>query len=181
GSSATVTFDPLTLPEAGDTRGTLRIPVDALAVDNALNFVLSSDQRIPVLILEGAGTTGNASYFLQRALSLGSAPGLRAEIRRGGELRVDDLLATPVISMNQTPFPGGVEGQRLREYVQRGGGVIFLLGNNVLGDWPEVLPSVPGPVDRSQQGGVTVGFVDLGHPVFEAFAAPRTGDFASTR
>jgi len=181
GNSGSVTFSPLTLAESGDSKATLRIPDDAVAVDNVLNFVLSSDQRIPVLILEGSGTTQASSYFLERALAIGSEPGFRAEVRRGGELRAVDLLANPVVILNQTPLPGGVEGDRLREYVEQGGGVIFLLGTNVLGDWPEVLPSIPAAVDRSQSGGVTLGYVDMGHPVFEPFAAPRSGDFSVAR
>ncbi len=181
GSSGYVTFSALTLPETGSTRGTLRIPADVLQADDEFHFVLSSDQRIPVLVVEGAGSTQGASYFLERALSIGSAPGFRPTIRRGGALRAVDLQPNPVVILNQTPFPGGVEGERLRAYVEEGGGVIMLLGSNTAGDWSGVLPNIPAAVDRSRGGGVTMGFVDMGHPVFEAFAGPRTGDFSAAR
>ncbi len=178
GNSATISFAALTLPEEGITRGTLRIPEDQLPPDNTFHFVLSSDQRIPVLVIEGAGSS---SYFLERALSIGGTPGFRPEIRRGGELRAVDLQSSPVVILNQTPFPSGVQGDRLREYIQQGGGVVMLLGTNSPGDWSGVLPNIAGPVDRSRDGGITLGYVDLGHPVFEAFAGPRSGDFSSAR
>src|SRR5690606_805070 len=114
GNSATVTLSPLTLPEAGSTRGTLRIPNDALAADDRFHFVLSSDQRIPVLVVEGPGATQGASYFRERALAIGSTPGFRPTVRRGGELRAVDLQPNPVVILNQTPFPSGVQGDRLR-------------------------------------------------------------------
>jgi hypothetical protein len=181
GSSGYVAFSPLTLPETGSTRGTLRIPGDVLAADDQFHFVLSSDQRIPVLVIEGPGATPGASFFLERALSIGGTPGFRAIIRRGGELRAVDLQPNPVVILNQTPFPSGVQGERLREYVEQGGGVILLLGANAAGDWTGVLPNIPAPVDRSRGGGITLGYVDMGHPVFESFAGPRSGDFSAAR
>jgi hypothetical protein len=181
GVSGQAAFNPLTLPESGSTRGTLRIPNDALTIDNEFHFVLSSDQRIPVLILEGQGTGRGASFFLERALSIGSSPGFRTDIRSTGEIRAADLQGNPVVILNQTSMPSGEQGQRLRDYVEQGGGLVLLLGSNNPGDWPGVLPSVPSAVDRTQAGGETLGYVDLGHPVFEAFAGPRSGDFSSAR
>ncbi len=181
GSSAQVTFSPLTLPEAGATRGVLRLPDDVLQVDNRLHFVLSSDQRIPVLIVEGPGAASDGSFFLERALSIGGSPGFRTTVRRSGEFRAADLAGNPVVILNQAPIPGGEQGERLKSHVARGGGLIILLGNNDVGSWPDVLPSVPSAVDRRSGGGVAFGYVDTGHPVFEAFAGPRTGDFGSVR
>lgn len=181
GSSAQVGFSALTLPVEGAARGVLRIGEDGLAIDNALHFVLSADQRIRVLILEGSGASRDASFFLQRALSIGSTPGFRAEVRRGGEVRAADLVGNPVVILNQTGLPGGAQGELLRRHVSQGGGLVFVLGANTLGDWAGVLPSVPAPLDRNQSGGVSLGFVDTGHPVFETFAGPRSGDFSAAR
>jgi hypothetical protein len=57
----------------------------------------------------------------------------------------------------------------------------MLLGENAIGNWPGVLPGVPGAVDRSSGGGVAIGYIDTGHPIFETFAGPRTGDFGAAR
>lgn len=180
-NSATVSFSPLTLPESSHTRGTLRVGPDALPIDNELHFVLSADQRMNVLIIEGSGAAPRASYYLERALSIGDAPGFRVTTRRGGQISPAELASNAVIILHQTGVPAGAPGDRLREHVEQGGGVILLLGDNVLGDWPGVLPSVPAPVDRTASGGTTIGYMDTGHPVFEAFAGPRSGDFSSAR
>jgi Aerotolerance regulator N-terminal/von Willebrand factor type A domain len=181
GGSASVTFNPLTLPTAGSTRATLRVPADALATDNAFNFVLSSDQRVGVLIVDGPGATPEASFFLERALTIGDTPGFRPEIRRSGQLRAVDLATNAVVILNQMGMPSGEIGDRLREYVEQGGGLIMLLGDNAIGNWPGVLPGVPGAVDRDSQGGIAIGYIDTGHPIFESFAGPRTGDFGAAR
>ncbi len=181
GYTGSVTFAALTLPLTGVTRGTVRIPDDVLGADNSFRFVLSSDQRIPVLVLEPAGTGAGGSYFLERALSIGTTPGFRAEIQRGGELRVADLQSNPVVVLNQVPFPGGAQGDRLRRHVEEGGGVVMILGSTSPGDWPGVIPNIPAAVDRVREGGVTLGYVDMGHPVFEVFAGPRSGDFGAPR
>jgi hypothetical protein len=181
GLSATVAFSPLTLPDTGTTRGILRIPADALAIDNTLHFVLSADQRLGVLIVEGPGAGPTGSFFLERALAIGSDPGFRTVLRRGADVRVADLAHVAVVVLNQAPLPGGEVGERIREFVEQGGGLVSILGTNLPGDWPGVLPSVPAPVERGASDGVTLGYVDTGHPVFEAFAGPRTGDFGSAR
>ena len=49
-------------------------------------------------------------------------------------------------------------------------------------DGPDLLRGRPGaPVDRSGTTGGALGFVDYGHPVFEMFAAPRSGDLTGAR
>ena len=52
-------------------------------------------------------------------------------------------------------------------------------------DWPgivDLLPGVPGPpVDRSRGSAARLGALEYGHPLFEVFRGPRTGDFASAR
>jgi hypothetical protein len=180
--AATVEFAALTLPETGTVRGVVRTPDDALAADNAFHFVLSVDQRIPVVVVNGPGATAQASYFLERALAIGDAPGFRVEVRRAGELRAADLAARPVVILNQAPFPTGEVGERLRAMVEAGGGLVVALGDNPLGSWSGVLPASPGgAVDHLASGGTRLGFVDLGHPVFEAFRAPRSGDFSAAR
>lgn len=178
-ASGRADFSPVTLPPSGAARGTLRIPDDGLAADNAFHFVLSADQRLGVVIVEGPGAAAGSSYFLERALDVGGAPGFRVSVRRGGDLRAADLAGTAVVILNQAAVPAGETGERLKRFVEQGGGLISVLGDNVPGDWSGVLPNVPAAVDRTAQGGVTLGYVDTGHPVFEAFAGPRTGDFGA--
>jgi hypothetical protein len=181
GGTGTVTFDPLTLPARGSARGVIRLPDDALAADNAFNFVLAADQRIGALIVEGPGTPPQASFYLQRALELGQAPGFRVETRRVGQLTSGDLADFGVVIFNQTPLPEGEIGRRMRGWVEGGAGMVFVMGDNGVGEWDGVLPDVGRRVDRGAEGGTTLGFVDMGHPVFEPFSTPRSGDFTAAR
>ena len=75
----------------------------------------------------------------------------------------------------------GESGEQLRRHVEQGGGLIMVLGENSIGEWPGILPSNPPIVDRSSTGGMAIGYVDTGHPIFEPFAGPRTGDFGAAR
>ena len=46
----------------------------------------------------------------------------------------------------------------------------------------DLLPAVPGPpVDRTRGAAARLGALEYGHPLFEVFRGPRTGDFASAR
>ena len=51
--------------------------------------------------------------------------------------------------------------------------------------WPaevDLLPATIGnPVDRTRGDAARVGALEYGHPVFEPFRAPRSGDFATAR
>ena len=51
--------------------------------------------------------------------------------------------------------------------------------------WPQdvdLLPATLGnPVDRTRGDAARVGALEYGHPVFEPFRAPRSGDFSSVR
>lgn len=181
GRSAAVQFSALTLAPDAPTRGSIRIPGDALEVDNTFNFVLAADQRIGVLIVEGPGTPPQASFYLDAALRLGQAPGFRVETRNVGSISAADLTQFPVMIFNQTALPAGEIGRRLQARTEAGGGLVFILGDNGPGEWTGVLPAAGRVVDRSSAGGTTLGFVDMGHPIFAPFSTPRSGDFTAAR
>lgn len=179
--AATVEFAAVTLAATGMTRGSVRLPDDSLAADNVFNFALSPDQRLGVVIVDGGGGS-QASYFLERSLAIGDAPGFRTVIRPAGGLRAVDLEQASVVLLNQAAIPSGVVGERLRTFVENGGGVVFLMGDNRTGGWEGVLPDRVGRVvDYDAQGGIRIGFIDFGHPAFEAFSTPRSGDFTAAR
>ena len=49
-------------------------------------------------------------------------------------------------------------------------------------EWRALMPARLGPVvDRTRDAGGTIASVDYGHPVFELFSAPRSGDFSTAR
>jgi hypothetical protein len=175
--SATVAFAPLILSGGRTARGTVRLEEDALPADDAFHFALAPDPRIGAVVVRGPGA---GDVFLERALSLGDAPGFRPTVRPPGTLRAADLAGDPVVILDQAPFPGGAVGERLQRHVEEGGGLIVVLGESAPRLPEAILPGrAAAPVDRSGVGGTTLGFVDFGHPVFAPFSTPRAGDFTA--
>jgi hypothetical protein len=184
-TSATVTFDPFPLPPTL-ARATVRVTADALAQDDAFHLVLTPGGDLPVLVLENGPPRGR-SLYLQRALAIGHRPRFRVEVKDVAHLRPEDLTAGMLVVLNDTAPPRGAAARRLREFVEGGGGLLIVLGDqSVPAAWPveaaALLPGAFGPaVDRSADWGATLAYVDYGHPVFEMFRGPHSGDFSSAR
>jgi aerotolerance regulator-like protein/VWA domain-containing protein len=183
--SATVTFDPFPLPPAV-ARGTVRVTPDALAQDDTFHFVLAPGGDLPVLALENGPPRGR-SLYLQRALAIGHRPRFRVELKDVAQLQPDDLGPGMLVVLNDAPPPKGVSAKRLREFVEAGGGLLVVLADqSAPAAWPpETAALLPGPfgapVDRSADWGATLAYVDYGHPVFDLFRGPHSGDFSSAR
>jgi hypothetical protein len=181
-AAASVSFAPFTLAQSG-TRGTVRVGADGLAADNTFNFVLDPSQAVSVLLVDGSDR-GESSFYLSRALAIGNAPAFKVETVPVGRVSPDMLDGRSVVVLNNTMIPPGVAGGVLKRYVERGGGLLVVLGER--STWPasdaDVLPGTIGAVvDRTAGRGATLGFLDYSHPIFEPFKAPRSGDFAAAR
>ena len=180
GDAASFTFPAFTL---GDTvRGTVRAAADALPADDAFDFVLSPDQALDVFIAD-AGAARSALY-LEQALAIGDQPGFRTESRRGS-VPSDALAGRDVVILNDVPVPGGEAGRRLRAFVEAGGGLIVVLGpRTVSANWAasaDLIGGLPGPVEEPGTRGVALGYIEFGHPIFELFRQPHSGDLAAAR
>jgi hypothetical protein len=184
-TSATVTFDPFPLPPTV-ARATVRITPDALAADDTFHFVLAPGGDLPVLVLENGPPRGR-SLYIQRALAIGHRPRFRVETKDAAQLRPDDLHPGMLVVLNDAPPPSGAGAKRLREFVEAGGGLLVVLADQSAtsawsADAASLLPGPFGPpVDRSADWGATLAYLDYGHPVFELFRGPHSGDFSSTR
>ena len=180
--SATVDFAAVTL---GDTpmAGAVRVAPDALPTDDVFYFVVSPGQVVTVLIVGSGRSSAEANLFLTRALGIGSAPAFDVRTTTSAGFEASDLEGRQVVILNDTPAPSGRAGQALAEFVQGGGGLLVVAGERSAWptDGPDLLPGTVGsPVDRTGRGGA-IGFVDYSHPVFEVFAAPRSGDVTTAR
>lgn len=178
GGAVPVTFEPFTLTHPF-TRGEVRVeePSGGLRADNTLHFVVSPGGDLQLLIVDPLGE-GDSNLHLRGALGIAEGAGFGTALARGapGE---SQLAAADVVVLNGAPFPGGGAGDRLRAFVEDGGGLLFVLGerSTVPSVHTDFLPANVGPV-KEAAGGRRIGFVDYDHAVFEAFLGPRSGDFS---
>ncbi len=180
--AATVTFASFTLSQP-HTRGSVRVPADEIAADDARHFVLSPGGALSVVIADGSRAGRDASLYLRRALETSEEGRFRVRARRGDRVQPADLDGTDVLLLNDVRLDGG-SAELVRDFVEAGGGVWVVLGEAAL--WPasalDLFPGQPGPVeDRDAGRGGRLGFLEYGHPVFEVFAGPRSGDFSGAR
>lgn len=180
-ASSSVTFAPVTM-HAKNMRGTVKLPADALARDNALYFVMSPIDPLPVLVVDRSGQGGSDSLYLLRALSIGEAPKFDVTLRNPNNVTEADLQRSAVVFVNDVPATPALAG-RLQRYVEGGGGLFVALGPRAM--WPAgssaVMPAVSSVVDRTSGAAARLGAVEYKHPVFELFQAPRSGDFSSAQ
>ena len=179
--SASATFDPVTVADR-NVRATVRLANDALAADNVFHFVVSPEDPVDVVIGERTGSGRNTSLYLTRAAAVSESPRIEAKVRPADSLSNEDLAAASVVILNDAPI-AQTTAERLQTFVQRGGGLFVVAGEKAT--WPsiaDILPGVPGAaVDRSRGAAARLGALEYGHPLFEVFRGPRTGDFASAR
>jgi Aerotolerance regulator N-terminal/von Willebrand factor type A domain len=178
-ASTSATFDPVTVAEP-NVRGSVRLADDALARDNVFHFVVSPQAPVRLVIAERSGAQRNSSLYLTRAVAVSEAPRIEARTRQVDALSAEDLIDVAVVILNDAPV-AQTTAERLQRFVERGGGLFLALGER--GEWPsvaDILPGAPGPpVDRTRGTAARLGALEYGHPLFEVFRGPRTGDFAS--
>ena len=180
--STTVDFAAVTLGDA-PMAGAVRTAADALPTDDVFNFVVTPGQVVRVLVVGSDRASTDASLFLTRALGIGTAPAFDVRTTTSGGFDAADLEGRQVVILNDAPAPSGQTGEALEAFVEGGGGVLVVAGERSAwpADGPDLLPGVVGsPADRDGRGG-SIGFVDYSHPVFEVFAAPRSGDVTTAR
>jgi len=183
GAVGTIEFTPFTL--AGKpARVTARLSADSLPIDDVFHAVIAAGGRIPVLIVEAANPAPDASLYLARALAVGNEPGFETTVTSVDRVTPEQIGAASVVIVNDTRPPSGAAGRALDARVRAGMGLLVAAGDRSSwpDDGPDLLACRPGePVDRSGTTGGALGFVDYGHPVFEVFAAPRSGDLTGAR
>ena len=180
GSSASVTFAPFTLADS-HMRGSVRAGTDALAADNVFNFVVSPVQPVGVVVVDRGGT-GSAALYLTRALAIGDTPRFETTVRQPNALSDDDLRRASIVVLNDVAVPASL-GRRLARFVDGGGGLFVALGPRAT--WPQDVDILPAAlqarVDRTRGDAARIGALEYGHPVFEPFRAPRSGNFSAAR
>ncbi|MDA1080711.1 MAG: BatA and WFA domain-containing protein [Gemmatimonadetes bacterium] len=181
--SAQVRFPPTAVP-GGVTRGVVRIPDDALVANNTFSFTLAPDEALSVLVVDPVRPRANQSLFFRRALEIGDNPRFRVDVKRVDSLTPRDYVGRALVVLNEVPPPGGTLGAALRSEIRAGAGLVFVPGETpaarIPAEWDAVLRM--GMVDGANRAGITgarIARVSYSSPVFEAFAAPGSGDFSS--
>lgn len=177
--TASLQFKPFQVKE-GTTRGRVVIqPGDALAADNTFYFVVERGTPGKVLLLS---PEGKSAFYLEKALSSGSNLPFEIEPRASlGSLRLEPA-TIPVLILDDTPRPPAV--QTLKNYVERGGGIVVALGSRArpqayAGAWQTLMGAKL--VERSfvksdDRPFVSITDVHWEHPIFSVFQdAYRSG------
>ena len=181
GASTSVSFAPFTLAEPV-MRGSVEAGTDLFPADNTFHFVITPDKPLSVLLVD-SGERSAASFFLAKALGIGSAPAFQVEQVPAGRANPSMLAGRSVVILNDAVLPPALAGGALKQYIEAGGGLLVVAGEKA--NWPQseadqLLPAKIGaPVDRLNGRGGAIGYVDYSHPAFEVFKAPRSGDFSA--
>ena len=180
--SSSVTFSPF-VPTAKYTRGTVRLGDDRLLADNLFHFVVTPRQRMKLIIVDRPGASRATSLYLAQALALSESPAFDVAQRQMGNVTPEDLSTAGVIILNDVPVSPAM-AEQLAKFVDAGGGLFVAFGERAT--WPAAasgaIAAMPGATsDRTRGTPGRIGSVEYGHPVFEGFRAPRSGDFSVAR
>ncbi len=181
-SSTTVNFAPEVLERERTTRGTVRLRDDSLAVDNEFHFVLSPAHEVGVLVIEPDGDRVRGRY-LEEALALGRRPFFRVSRVRASGFQRSMLDGKSVVVVNDAAqhLPSAA-ADAVAGFVRDGGGLLLSVERGLTstaGLLRELGVASERQVDRLSGGAGSLAWFDTGHPVFDVFAAARSGDFSS--
>jgi hypothetical protein len=180
-ASTSTTFAPVTL-SGSEVRASVRLAQDAMDRDNAFHFMVAAGRPVRTLLVERPGRR-DAGLYVSRALAVGDAPRFLTTPRDAESLSSDDLQAAGVVVVNDVQVSSGL-AERLGKYVERGGGLLIVAGPR--GTWPQeraaMISALPGEaIDRTRGQVARLVGLEYGHPIFEPFRAPRSGDFSAAR
>ena len=180
-----VRFASIAVPTSA-TKARVFVSHDSLQADDELNFSVAPDEAVSVLLVEPGNSRPNQGLFVSRALAIGTNPSFRVEQRTIDALRPADLDRRALVILDEVTPPNGESGTRLRNFISNGGGLVVVPGSQRTEAWSAewramIATGVGDVVDRSSTAGATLSSLDYGHPIFEMFSAPGTGDFSTAR
>lgn len=181
-----VTFAAVAVPAEGAPARVV-LAADALPSDDVFHFHLRRPPTIGVLLVEHADASPDRNIFVSRALAIGDQPSFDTRVVRGNRVTPADLAGRRLVILNDAGLPSGLGAERLRGFVEAGGGLVNVLGERAgPRTWPQgAAPLLPGavgaPVDRLGERGAVLGYVDRAHPALSIFGGARSGDVSAAR
>lgn len=164
----------------------IHIGGDSLEADNSFHLVASGRTAIPVLHARDQGAPPGNTLHLAQALRQGGAPGFRVTSRFVSELRDSDFDNVDVVIIDDAPVPGGNVGERLRSFLQSGGGMLVATGARTQGSWPGgengIVPGRLGATRvRSKTDAARLLAMNRLHPALASFAGAAGADLGSAQ
>lgn len=164
---------------------------DEFKNDNILNFNSRVIPKIPILLVTSSGVKADpdTQYFLELALSPTPESPFAVTSRDAAKLTATDIADASVIIMADVSEVSESVRTALTDFLQRGGGILFMPGNSVDPEkfkksFGSILPcflrrviSKTSGDDSAREAGLSK--VDYTHPVFEVFLRPHYGDFSN--
>ena len=143
-----MTFDPVTV-SSKNCSGTVRLGDDALAADNAFNFVVSPSEPVRLIVVD----RGERATLLSHARAVDRRGAAVRDRRRASRTRSPTTICGAARSSccNDVAVSAGL-ARRLAQFVEQGGGLFVAAGPRAT--WPQdvdLLPATIGnPVDRTR-------------------------------
>lgn len=178
----------------GDQVGYVEIEDPSLEADNRRFFSFDIPERVDVLLADGGDPShpeSSESYHLEKALSPGSGlvTPFHSEAIPWSDLSRRDLRRYGVVCLlNGRGFSREV-GERLRRFVEEGGGLLIALGDRVEPQYyKDLLLTIAdlglgdlttGRIDPSKF--LTVSQADYSSPILSPFRDPHKGDISLPR
>jgi uncharacterized membrane protein len=183
--SQEVEFEPFNQPPAVSTGHVALACADPLSLDNIFNFVLTQ-RKAQKLLLLGEGRGPN-SLYLSKALAGSLDSPFTVDVQDIRSNSPFDLSPYAAVIINNVPMMPPQWASTLHEFLNNGGGVVFLAGdrvnpNDLKGPIEKVLPaSVTGRYKAdSLKKELFIGEIEKQHPIFSVFGAVHYSYFLST-
>ncbi len=177
--------------------GWVEINTDALKIDNKRYFTVQSMKSINVHCVNGEQNRSDIedeTFFLTRALRSVGDVGAPIDYSESNSIpTADNLKRYDVVIVANVSTITESESERLKTYVNGGGGLIITLGDRIdTGVYQQFLGGAENsllPCTIMQAVGDPIGkddfkviaSVDFRHPIFTPFSNPNHGDFAKGR
>ena len=174
-------------------RGEVRLTgEDGSKLDDRRFFTMEVDQGIPVAIVKAKQHEIpylDDTFYLEQALSPGRSGGwaLRTTTLTAGELLTEQLSRFTAIYCVNLPAPSGDAAGRLKTYVENGGNLIWICGDNVQVEaynqmnkeaggalLPAPLLEVRAPGQGAERDSWNISFLDKKHPALGHLVEPAS-------
>lgn len=176
--------------DGGLFTGELTLTPDALAEDDRRSFVLPVPRELKALVVNGAPSSvryRDEAFFVDAALGAQGSP-VREAVRDAAAAWREDFSTYDLVFLLNAPAPPEDVAARLRDFVQKGGGLFASMGDRVDPDeWNArlgpLLPrqlrlvktaAIPGD-EGAEARASRLGQIALDHPIFSPFTG-RAGE-----